>query len=191
KRGQRRGTKTATGAPPNRYQQRLGRLLREAVLFASAAMTTFLLAALLTYDRTDPGWSGVGSGAAVHNKFGTPGAWFADVLFSLFGWLAFIFPWLVLYGGWLVFASIRHGSASPLSRGIRGVSLLLWLLSGCGLTWLVLGDAGTLPQGSGGILGMATGDGLGRIINPLGAAWLLFTIFIITLATGLGFSWLW
>src|SRR5699024_12723185 len=58
-------------------------------------------------------------------------------------------------------------------------------LSGCGLTWLVLGDAGTLPQGSGGILGMATGDGLGRIINPLGAAWLLFTIFIITLSTGL------
>src|SRR5699024_7736754 len=176
--------------PASRYQQRLGGLLREAVLFATAAITAFLLAALLTYDATDPGWSRLGNGSPVHNMFGTPGAWFADVLLSLFGWLGFIFPWLVLYGGWLVFASIRRGSGNALSKGIRGGSLLLWLLSGCGLVWLVLGENMTLPQGSGGILGMAVGDGLSAAINRLGALWLLLTVFVITLSTGLGFSWL-
>src|SRR5699024_10686973 len=111
--------------PTSRYQQRLGGLLREAVLFATAAITAFLLAALLTYDATDPGWSRLGNGPPVHNMFGTPGAWFADVLLSLFGWLGFIFPWLVLYGGWLVFASIQRGRATVLTRSIRGTSLCL------------------------------------------------------------------
>lgn len=176
--------------PPSKYQQRLGRLLREAVLFAAAAITVFLLAALLTYESTDPGWSGIGNGLPIENMFGVPGAWFADVLLSLFGWLGYIFPWMVLYGGWLVFSSIRRGKANALTKSVRGASLFLWLLAGCGLVWLTLGDAAALPQGSGGIFGMAVGNGLSSVINQIGAVWLLFTVFIITLSTGLGFSWL-
>ncbi len=176
--------------PPSKYQQHLGRLLREAVLFAAAAVTAFLLAALLSYDPTDPGWSGLGDGAPINNMFGEPGAWFADVLLSLFGYLGFIFPWLVLYGGWLVFASIRRSSADALSKSIRGASLFLWLVAGCGLAWLAMDDTTSLPQGSGGILGAAVGGGLSGIINTIGAAWFLLTVFVITLSTGLGFSWL-
>ncbi|ROO25965.1 cell division protein FtsK [Salinisphaera orenii MK-B5] len=181
----------ANDAPVSRYRQRLGRLMREAVLFAAAAVTLFLLAALVSYSPQDPGWSRLGDGSPVANLFGGPGAWFADVLLSLFGYLGFIFPWLVLYGGWLVFANIDRPAGDALSKSVRAASLLLWLISGCGLAWLALGANGdALPQGSGGIIGAATAGALAEVINIVGAAWLLITVFVITLSVGLGFSWL-
>ncbi|MES1927709.1 DNA translocase FtsK [Salinisphaera dokdonensis CL-ES53] len=177
--------------PPSRYRQRLGRLMREAVLFAAAAITLFLLAALVSYSPRDPGWSGLGDGTAIRNLFGAPGAWFADVLLSLFGYLGFIFPWLVLYGGWLVFANSERPANDAFSKSVRAASLLLWLISGCGLAWLALGDqTQIMPQGSGGILGAASAGALAGVINKIGAAWLLITVFVITLSVGLGFSWL-
>ena len=183
--------KSAEQAPPSRYRQRLGRLMREAVLFAAAAITLFLLAALVSYSPRDPGWSGLGDGTAIRNLFGAPGAWFADVLLSLFGYLGFIFPWLVLYGGWLVFANSERERSDVFSRSVRASALLLWLVSGCGLAWLALGDQNqVMPQGSGGILGAASAGALASVINKLGAAWLLITVFVITLSVGLGFSWL-
>ncbi|WP_353221899.1 DNA translocase FtsK 4TM domain-containing protein [Salinisphaera sp. C84B14] len=178
-------------APQSRYRQRLGRLMREAVLFGAAAITLFLLAALVSYSPRDPGWSGLGDGTAIRNLFGAPGAWFADVLLSLFGYLGFIFPWLVLYGGWLVFANSERERSDVFSRSIRAGALLLWLVSGCGLAWLALGDQNAaMPQGSGGILGAASAGAIAGVINKLGAAWLLITVFVITLSVGLGFSWL-
>jgi len=180
-----------TEAPPSRYRQRLGRLMREAVLFAAAAVTLFLLAALATYHPLDPGWSSLGDGTAIENLFGAPGAWFADVLLSLFGYLGFIFPWMVLYGGWLVFANSDKPANDVFSKSVRAAALLLWLISGCGLAWLILGTNGNaMPQGSGGIVGTATAGSLAGVINIVGAAWLLITVFVITLSVGLGFSWL-
>lgn len=192
KRVSRPAPKQTSKDAPNRYQQRLGRLLREAVLFAAAACTLFLLAALISYNPDDPGWSGLGSGRPIANIFGVPGAWFADVLLSLFGYLGFIFPWLLLYSGWLVFQGSRQPKGDAWSLGVRAASLLLWLLAGCGIAALALGaaNAGGLPQSSGGILGAAVSGGLESVLNTAGAAWFLVTLFVITLSTGLGFSWL-
>lgn len=182
---------TKNTEPPSWYRQRLGRLMREAVLFAAAAVTVFLLAALVSYSPRDPGWSGLGDGTAIENLFGAPGAWFADVLLSLFGYLGFIFPWLVLYGGWLVFANSERPAGDAFSKSVRAAALLLWLVSGCGLAWLALGDqTQVMPQGSGGILGAASAGALAAVINTIGAAWFLITVFVITLSVGLGFSWL-
>ncbi|GAB3682905.1 DNA translocase FtsK [Salinisphaera aquimarina] len=187
----RSSAKDKNDLPPSRYRQRLDRLIREAVLFAAAAVTLFLLAALVSYSPRDPGWSAMGDGTAIDNLFGVPGAWFADVLLSLFGYLGFIFPWMVLYAGWLVFANSDRPANDVFSKSVRGGALLLWLVSGCGLAWLVLGNGGDgLPQGSGGIVGAASAGALAGVINQVGAAWLLITVFVITLSVGLGFSWL-
>jgi S-DNA-T family DNA segregation ATPase FtsK/SpoIIIE len=182
----------AQSAPPSRYRQRLGRLLREAVLFVAAAITLFLLASLITFSPNDPGWASVGDGTAIDNLFGRPGAWFADVLLSLFGVLGFIFPFMVLYGGWLVFVNRNQPGSDPLSKSIRAASLILCLVAACGLAWLIAGsDAhSTFPQGSGGIVGAAAAQPVMGVINFVGAAWLLITVFVITLSMGLGFSWL-
>ncbi|AWN17501.1 DNA translocase FtsK [Salinisphaera sp. LB1] len=179
-------------AAPSAYRQRLGRLLREAALFIAMAITLFLLAALISYNPADPGWSDNGNGTAVHNLLGVPGAWFADVLLSLFGYLGFIFPFLVLYGGWLIFVDRKRPSGELMSKSIRAGSLLLCLISACGLAWLIFGgiQATGLPQGSGGVVGVAAARPLAGVIKMIGAAWALTTVFVITLSMGLGFSWL-
>ncbi len=60
-----------------------------------SAIALFLLAALVTYHVDDPGWSHTGPREAVHNATGVVGAWFADVLFSLFGYLSYLFPVII------------------------------------------------------------------------------------------------
>tara|TARA_B100002052_G_scaffold227319_1_gene209640 strand:+ start:3433 stop:6018 length:2586 start_codon:yes stop_codon:yes gene_type:complete len=178
--------------PPSAYNQRMGRLLREAALFVSLAIALFLLVALVSYNPADPGWSGLGNGTAIKNMLGEPGAWFADVLLSLFGYLGFIFPFFVVYLGWLVYSERDTESEEVLSRGLRGVSLLLGFIAACGLAWLLLGSArvSALPQGGGGIVGAISAGEVAGLINALGAAWLLITVLLVTLSMGLGFSWL-
>ena len=195
KAGPKNSSRTAANdvdAAPSAYRQRLGRLSREAALFIAAAITLFLLAALISYSPADPGWSDNGNGTAVRNLLGVPGAWFADVLLRLFGYLGFIFPFLVLYGGWLIFVDRDRPSGELMSKSIRGASLLLCLISACGLAWLIFGDlpAGKLPQGGGGVVGAAAARPLAGLIKMVGAAWALITVFVITLSMGLGFSWL-
>jgi S-DNA-T family DNA segregation ATPase FtsK/SpoIIIE len=191
----RRSTKKADKADneaPSVYRQQLGRLGREAILFAAAAVTLFLLAALISYNPADPGWARQGSGLAVHNLLGVPGAWIADVLLSLFGYLGFIAPLLVLYSGWLAFVNRDLRSDEFGCKSIRAVALLLSLLAACALAWLLFGGLvpGSLPQGSGGLFGLIMARPVAGVINILGAAWLFVTVFLIALSIGLGFSWL-
>ncbi len=179
-------------APPSAYSQRVGRLVREAGLFIAVAIALFLLASLVSYSPSDPGWSGLGNGTAIENLLGKPGAWFADVLLSLFGYLGFVFPFVVLYIGWLVYAERDTDREEVLSRGLRGVCLLVGFIAACGLAWLLFGSARTspLPQGGGGIVGASSAGPVAALINGLGAAWLLITVLMIALSMGLGFSWL-
>lgn len=184
------GPKPSEQPDASPYRQRFSRLLREATLFVAAACTLFLLASLISHDPTDPGWAGLGVDGSISNIFGRPGAWFADVLLGLFGYLGYVFPWLVLYGGWLAYVGGRFPSSDAFSVGVRGASLTLWLVAGCGLMTLAIPAAEGFSQGSGGILGAVTLNGLGTVLNPAGSAWLLITVFVITLSMGWGFSWL-
>ena len=166
--------------------------MREAGLFVAVAIALFLLASLVSYSPSDPGWSGLGNGTAIQNLLGKPGAWFADVLLSLFGYLGFVFPLVVLYIGWLIYAERDTDKEEVLSRGLRGVCLLVGFVAACGLAWLLFGSARTspLPQGGGGIVGASAAGPVASLINILGAAWLLITVLMIALSMGLGFSWL-
>ena len=71
-------------------------------MFIVGAIALYLLIALLTYDPGDPGWSYSGPTGEVHNVGGVVGAYVADVALYLFGYMAFLFPLLLAYGGWLV-----------------------------------------------------------------------------------------
>jgi S-DNA-T family DNA segregation ATPase FtsK/SpoIIIE len=175
----------------NSYQTRLARGLREAALLASAALTIYLLMTLISYRIEDPGWSGVVDAGVVNNLGGRVGALIADILLSLFGYVAFTLPWLLFYGGWLIFRSPLAGPPTALTVGVRSISLLLFLASASGLSQLYL-DAppDNLSQGNGGILGQVVAGGLVGALNIPGASFLLATVVVLTLSIGLGFSWL-
>ena len=70
-------------------------------ILATIGSRKHLLIALLTYHPGDPGWSYSGPTGEVRNTGGVAGAWFADIALYLFGYMAFLFPVLVAYGGWL------------------------------------------------------------------------------------------
>ena len=81
-------------------------------------LSLYLIIALASFDVHDPGWSSLGSGRSIHNLGGRAGAWSADVLMSLFGYLSYLFPLLIAYRAWLVFRDVDK-QWSWLMAGLR------------------------------------------------------------------------
>ena len=72
-------------------------VLVEGVMIVMLAVALYLALALATFSPLDPGWSGTGNGSAMHNSMGSSGAWFADVLYLLFGNLAWLLPLILVW----------------------------------------------------------------------------------------------
>ena len=123
-------------------------------MIAWVALAAYLLLAIGTYSVGDPGWSSTGNGAGISNSAGSAGAWIADVLLSLFGYVAYLFPVLLGYRAW----ALVRDRQSPfvfdwLLVSIRSVGFVLVVLAGTGLL-AIKGSATTLlPFGIGGMLG--------------------------------------
>lgn len=189
---QARRTKTPTGSTELKTHVAHG--LREGAMLVLGALALFLLAALVTYHVDDPGWSHTGPREAVHNATGVVGAWVADVLFNLFGYLAYLFPVMLAYSGWLVLRrNHREVGSDDIDYhvlGVRWAGFFVTLASGCALTSMhfVLA-ADVLPLDGGGILGRWLGDAMAGVLGLLGSTLLLLAVFLagITLFTGL--SW--
>jgi len=181
-------TKVQSGVEASLSRQLL-RGLREGALLVFGVLALYLLVALLTYDASDPGWSRTGADTAVQNLGGTAGAWFADVALHLLGYLAFLIPLVFIGIGWWLFRHRRDATiASPLELTLRGIALLVVLLTGAGLAalhWLPR----NMPVHAGGILGdlvaRATVSGLGLV----GATLLLLALFLAALTLFTGLSW--
>ncbi len=174
----------------------LVKVLQEAVLVMLVAVACYLILALISYDPADPGWSHTGARGGIHNIAGAFGAWFADIVLYLFGFMAYLVPVMVAYSGWLV---IRPGraEAEPFDTqrfGIRWAGFFLLLLSGCGLGAFISVAAGLLPQaenGAGGILGtLLVVQGLARVFGDIGTKLLLLAVFFASITLFTGLSWL-
>ncbi|MCW9005007.1 MAG: DNA translocase FtsK 4TM domain-containing protein, partial [Gammaproteobacteria bacterium] len=153
----------------------IGRGLREAALFILLALALFLLASLTTFSIDDPGWSHVGPRDDIHNATGVVGAWFSNVLLSLFGYLAYLFPVMIAYSGWLVLRGRKEdGEVDFRVLGLRWSGFFLTLATGCALSSLhfVIPES-TLPIDGGGILGRWLGDDLASVLGLLGSTLLL------------------
>ncbi len=62
-----------------------GRRLLEALLILIVLFAVWLMAALLSFNPSDPSWSQTAWHEPIHNLGGMPGAWLADTLFFIFG----------------------------------------------------------------------------------------------------------
>jgi S-DNA-T family DNA segregation ATPase FtsK/SpoIIIE len=186
--------KRKSQSAPVPYQ--LIKVLQEAVLVMLVAIACYLILALLSYDLADPGWSSTGTRGEVHNIAGAFGAWFADIVLYLFGFMAYLVPVMVAYSGWLV---IRPGRTEmePFDAqrfGTRWAGFFLLLLSGCGLGAFITVPAGLLPQaesGAGGILGnWLVVQVLARVFGEIGTKLLLLAVCFASLTLFTGVSWL-
>ena len=171
----------------------LRRGLREGALFIFGFGAVYFFLALSSFHPSDPGWSTSGlQDGRIANLGGPAGAWFADVFLTLFGYLAYLFPLMVAYTGWLLFQDRRSESSFDMRAfGLRTAGFVLTVAAGCGLA--SLHDAtviSPLPVNAGGILGDFVGGAMKNAFSFLGATLLLLALFFsgVTLATNL--SWL-
>ena len=171
---------------------RVSRRLREGALLLLVAIAVYLFISLGTYFPEDPGWSFTGSREQVSNAGGPVGAWFADVLLYLFGYLAFLFPIIVAWSGLLIHKGRNPDSPHhPYLVTLRWLGFLIILTAGCTLFTMHLPTLRLhLPNGSGGILGILIRDTLVDRFSFVGGSLLLLALVLsgVTLFTGI--SWL-
>ncbi len=174
--------------PPARFSAAVARGLRESAVIVVAAVAVVLLAALVTYHPSDPGFSFTGSGA-VQNRIGPFGAWLADVLFFLFGRPAFLFPLMLGSAAVAIHRAVADGEqGSRANTAVRVCGFLLVLVTGCALATLHWTPR-SLPQGAGGVVGSLVGGGLGAALGFLGATLALLAVFMAGVSLAFGASW--
>ena len=181
-------TRVAKASPSP--QQHLAKRLREGLLIFAIAFAAFFLIALLSYHQSDPSWSHASMSTHVRNAGGRFGAWIADFLLSVFGYVAYVFPLLICYNAWLYFRSDNTQSLNQHLIWLRAVGAICLLVAGTGLASLHIPNLpSTVPVGAGGLLGNFVGFGLARSLNILGTTLLLLALFLSgsTLVTGI--SW--
>ncbi|HHB11587.1 MAG TPA: DNA translocase FtsK, partial [Chromatiales bacterium] len=164
-------------------------LLREGAGLLVLAVALLLLLSLLSYDPGDPGWSHTGTHSTVHNLGGAAGAWIADLLFYLLGYLAFLAPPMIGWSGWLVVrGEMREGQTDWSLLAVRWAGFLVMVVSGCALaTMHFLG--GGLPQHAGGVLGEALAGAMVPELSIVGASLLLTAMFLAGVTLAIGLSW--
>ncbi len=180
--------KTARLPPPSKTSTHTKRLRESASIFIMA-IAVFVLAALLSFHATDPGWSHISNTAQIQNLTGRTGAFLSDVLFSLVGYIAYFVPAALAYASWRVYHEANQGA--PQSQDmwdLRALGFLMSLSSGAGLTALHY-HTKTLPMSAGGVLGSIIQEITVRYFEVLGANILLGSILLAGLTLFMGISW--
>ncbi|MGD8926966.1 MAG: DNA translocase FtsK 4TM domain-containing protein, partial [Thioalkalispiraceae bacterium] len=116
--------------------EHIQRGLREGALFVFAFVAIYFLIAISSYAPQDPGWSTSSAGNHVENLGGLAGAWFADIVLALFGYLAYLIPLMVAYVGWLIYRQMPLKPSEWRSLALRGLGFVFTLASACGLASL-------------------------------------------------------
>jgi len=161
--------------------------LREGALIALVALCLYLTLALLSFDSGDPGWSYTGDETPVANLVGKSGAWIADVMLFIFGYLSAIFPLMLAGRAWQMFRVIFSWPFFAL----QCTGFILTLFAGAGLATLHFYSAGIgLREGSGGILGVELSNWMVPAFGYVGATLLLLATFLFGLTAFIDISWI-
>ncbi|MFJ2331760.1 DNA translocase FtsK [Pseudomonas helleri] len=192
RRRKRRVLKKSTAAPKTvpLWRQQLHYRLKEGALLAIGALCLFMMMALLTYGKDDPGWSHNSRVVDVQNFGGPAGAYSADILFMVLGYFAYIFPLLLAIKAYQIFRE-RHQpwQWSGLLFSWRLVGLIFLVLSGAALAHIHFHSAIGLPAGAGGALGESLGDLAKNALNIQGSTLLLIALFLFGLTVFTDLSW--
>ncbi|ALN62731.1 DNA translocase ftsK [Lysobacter antibioticus] len=179
----------AVKTPPSPKRQRL---MRDISLIVIAPLLLYLLASLVTFSPADPGWSHSGSiTAPLHNVGGRVGAWTADVLLYLCGYVAFLLPIMLGAIAWIaLFGMDTDGDGeADLGPALRLIGIVGFLVSATGLLQLRFGPAEDFSAGSGGILGQLVGRSLYSGFGPVGGNLFLLALLLISVTLATGISW--
>ncbi len=169
------------------------RLMRDIALIMIAPFLLYLLVCLFTFSPQDPGWSHSGSlTAPLQNAGGRVGAWLADVLLYLCGYVAFLLPLILGAIAWIaLFGMDADGDGdADLGPALRLVGIVGFVVAATGLLTLKIGAAPDFSAGAGGILGRLVGESLLRGFGMIGGNLFLIALLLISITLATGLSWL-
>lgn len=171
---------------------RMHHRLREGVLILTVALCLLLLLALVTYQSSDPSWSNTGQTSEVANAAGKLGAWLADILLYICGYLAYLFPFMFSYSAWQSFQKHRKDSEQqpPSLIYLKAMGFLLFLFAGTGIASLHFAPSDHLPFTAGGVIGNLVGYSMMKVLSHTGSGLILFSFFMVGLTLFTGWSWL-
>lgn len=171
--------------------QILSKRLKEGAFLLLLAVSAYFVLSLLTFSPQDPGWSFVGARETPSNMGGPAGAWFSSVLLTLFGYLAYLVPVIILWSGWLLFRDRQDSKEVDYQLLIfRWLGFFITLMAGSGLATMHIGAETSLPEGPGGILGQALQSMLVDVVSSAGGSLFLLALFLIGFTLFSGISWL-
>jgi len=166
------------------------RILREGVLIGLMLACAYIALALMTYSSHDPGWSRTGDGGPIENAGGPAGAWLADVFFSFFGNIAYLFPVMLAYQVVVQLRDRSGLSLDPVILALRFVGFCLVMVSATGTAVLQYGlETEGLPFSSGGYLGLEIATAVEGTFGYLGGSLLLVAILLFGLTIFIELSW--
>ncbi|OKS92803.1 DNA translocase FtsK [Escherichia coli] len=165
-----------------------GRRLLEALLILIVLFAVWLMAALLSFNPSDPSWSQTAWHEPIHNLGGMPGAWLADTLFFIFGVMAYTIPVIVVGGCWFAW---RHQSSDEyidyFAVSLRIIGVLALILTSCGLAAINADDIWYFA--SGGVIGSLLSTTLQPLLHSSGGTIALLCVWAAGLTLFTGWSW--
>ncbi|UVL65179.1 DNA translocase FtsK [Pseudomonas sp. B21-031] len=172
------------------WRQQLHYRLKEGALIAVGALCLYLWMALLTYDTSDPGFSHTSNIDQVQNAAGRAGAYFADILFMVLGYFAYIFPLLLAIKTWQIFRE-RHQpwEWSGWLFSWRLIGLVFLVLSGAALAHIHFHPPASIPFSAGGALGESLGELARSLLNVQGSTLMFIALFLFGLTVFTDLSW--
>ena len=185
------GKNATKDEPKTLVSSHVSQRLRDGVLLLHYAVAAFLLIALLTYHNQDPGWSNLSTHTSILNAGGKLGAWLADFLLYMFGYLAYFFPPMLAYAAWFIFREARERlELDYYLIGLKVIGLVLIVIGGTGLANLYLADVHYhIPFEAGGIIGNLLGGALAKQLNVIGASVFLIAALLGGVTCYTGISW--
>ena len=179
---------------------RLNKLILDSWLIVQGFLGIFILIALSTFSPRDSGWNTqVFSGDVINNNqisnaVGSWGAYLSDFLLTIFGYMAYILVY------WLLWPLVRHFFLSrhkiPFSdiyTGLLGLKVFGWVLvvlSGSTLFALVMEPGiSFLPQEGGGLIGSRISSVFIIPLSFIGSLLLFTSTLLLGLTLSLEVSW--
>jgi len=171
---------------------KLATLLREAKWLVLVALAAYLLLILLTYRRSDLGWSHSATGAVIENAGGRAGAWLADLMLYVFGlsayWWIVLCVFLVVWGYRRIDGKTRP-DRRPIAIALAGFVVLV--VASAAIESLRLHSLrAELPFGPGGMMGEVVGTLAAGSLGFTGATLALLALAAAGFSLLTGLSWL-
>lgn len=191
-----------SGYVQNNNQAQAGGIIRrlfaqrieEVVFIFTFSISLFILISLISFSKTDPNWFGLATfKTTVMNSGGWVGAYLADCLFFLLGWLAYILPVVMVYLAWFQLYPNRFDEEEQ--ERVRNrwhlTGATVFFLGATGICSLLFSQPSYVsPYNAGGLIGELLSQMLSSTISFQGALLVLIALNLmgVTLLTGL--SWL-